>query len=250
MLLLDLAGGGQAPSRHGRMAPGRRASTEEPQPEWLRYRIRIPHSTRRHPRDGLVLDTVHHVAHVPMARRILEDGRVRAGLVYDESRLNQSRKCVAWASANTWAEGSLYGNVQFTFAWLDILKARQIYWVEEMPDYRPSAYRLLLTDRNLGASRNVIPYDPATDKGPLRERDGVWYWNGTYTSEFMIESDLPLRRCTSVSFIKHKRNICRLHGSSTWSPVCCSPFSCSLVANYLWHHKYLGSMQVRARRTE
>lgn len=141
---------------------------------------------------------------------------MRAGLVYDESRLNHTRTCVSWASANTWAEGSIYGNVQFTFDWADIIRDRRVFWVEDMPGYRPPAYRLLLTDRELspGVSRNVIPYDSAADKGPLRERDGVWYWNDNYTSEFMIEDDLPLRRCRSISFIRHRRDICRLHGSS------------------------------------
>ncbi|MBR0891817.1 hypothetical protein [Bradyrhizobium diazoefficiens] len=159
---------------------------------------------------------VHHVAHVPDARRILEDKRVRSGLIYDESRLNRTRTCVSWASANTWVEGSIYGNVQFTFDWADIIRGRRVYWVEDMPDYSPPAYRLLLTDRDLspGVSRNVIAYDPAVDKGPLREREGDWYWNDDYTSEFMIEDDLPLRLCRGVSFIRHRRDICRLHGCS------------------------------------
>jgi hypothetical protein len=216
-MLLDRTGAGGLSSSHGRAAPGRSDLPEEPQPEWYRYRIRIPQPSQRHHRDGAVLTDVHHVAHIPEARRILEDKRIRAGLVYDESRLKRSRTCVAWASANTWPTlGSIYGNVQFTFDWSDILRDRQIYWVEHMLGYRPSAYRLLLTDRDLapGVSRNVIPYDPAVDKGPLRKRDGVWYWNGDYTSELMVEDDLPLRLCRSVSFIKHRRDICRLHGSS------------------------------------
>ena len=48
------------------------------------------------------LTTVRHVVHVQFARRIIEDGKIKAGLIYDESRLNKSRISVAWVSANTW----------------------------------------------------------------------------------------------------------------------------------------------------
>lgn len=190
------------------------AARQAETPEWTSYRIRIPEATRRHSRDGVILETVHHVVHVPTARRILEDNRLRAGLIYDESRLNRSRMCVTWVSANTWGPGSIYGNIQFSFAWSDLIRDRRVYWVEAMPDYSPRAYRLLLTDRDLSASRHVTPYDPASDEGPLRERDGVWYWNDTYTSEFMIDADLPLRRCTGFAFINHRPDRCRLNGSS------------------------------------
>jgi hypothetical protein len=180
-------------------------------PEWTPYRITIPHGSRHRADDGVVLDTVYHVVHVPAVRRILEDGQLRAGLVYDESRLNRSRMCVTWVSANTWGPGSIYGNVQFAFRWSDIIDGRHCYWVEEMPDYSPPAYRLLLTDRNLTGSRYVTPYAPSDDEGPLRERGGVWYWNGEYTSEFMIEGDLLLRDCIGFDFITHRPGICRLY---------------------------------------
>ena len=44
------------------------------------------------------LDVVRHVVHLPTARRIIEDGRIKAGLIYDESRLNTSRLSVVWVS--------------------------------------------------------------------------------------------------------------------------------------------------------
>jgi hypothetical protein len=78
----------------------------------------------------------------------------------------------------------------------------------------PSAYRLLLTDRNLDSSRYVMPYDPLSDRGPLRERNGVWYWNPNYTSEFMVDADLRLRDCIDFEFISHNRDICRQNGSA------------------------------------
>jgi hypothetical protein len=182
--------------------------------EWTPYRMKLPNPSGRPTGDAIVLETVHHVVHIPQARRILEDGRLRAGLIYDESRLNRSRTCVTWVSANTWAHGSIYGNIQFSFAWSDLIKDRQIYWVEAMTGYSPHAYRLLLTDRDLSRSRHVTPYDPSYSKGPLRERHGVWYWNARYTSEFMVDGDLDLCDCTAFEFIRHHDSKCRVNGKN------------------------------------
>src|SRR5712691_9415636 len=100
--------------------------------EWEHYRIRLPKGSGWQAGDGRVLETVYHVVHVPDARRILEDGRLKAGPVYDESRLKKSRMCVTWLSANTWAPGSIYGNVQFAFPWSQQIIGRRFYWVEAM----------------------------------------------------------------------------------------------------------------------
>jgi hypothetical protein len=182
-------------------------------PEWTPYRINIP---RKIDPFGSVcrLETVRHVVHVPEARRILEDTRLRAGLVYDESRLNRSRTCVTWVSANTWGPGSIYGNVEFCFSWDHVIKGRHFYWVEAMTSYKPHAYRFLITDRDLSNSRYVTPYDPETNKGPLRLKDEVWYWNGSKTSEFMIDSDLKLKDCIAFDIISHHATKCRLYGAS------------------------------------
>src|SRR5689334_424834 len=111
--------------------------------EWERFRFNL--DLERHE-----LSTVRHIAHVPAARRIIEDGRIRAGLVYDESRLNKSRISVAWVSANSWALGSIYGTVEFQFSWADIVAGQNIYWVEAMA-YRPPAFRLLLSKRTISS---------------------------------------------------------------------------------------------------
>lgn len=188
--------------------------------EWTDYRIRFPGSKGDLPYVlGAELTTVHHVVHIPVARRILEDGHIRAGLVYDESKLNKSRIAVSWLSANTWANGSIYGNVRFTFPWDAIMKGRRFYWVEVMKDYRPHAYRILMTDRDLTRSkyveaRYIEAYEPTSAKGPLRERNGEWYWNDQYTSEFMIESDIDLAGCTDFDFIQHHPEYCRPDGSA------------------------------------
>jgi len=163
------------------------------------------------------------VAHVADACRIIEDGRIKAGLIGDESQLRRSRTSVCWLSANHWAPGSIYGTVEFTFRWDDIIRDRHVHWVEIM-NYPNPAYRFLITDHEQSAFSLVQNYDPETAQGPLRLRDGAWYWNGQYTSEFMVDADLPLRRCVEIKTITHRRDRCRLHPSScaeadrnTWS---------------------------------
>jgi hypothetical protein len=181
--------------------------------EWTTYRIGIPKRGTSSSDDGHLLETVYHVVHLPIARRILEDGHLRCGLIYDESRLRKSRICVTWLSANTWAAGSIYGDVQFAFPWRKQIRKRRCYWVEAMTGYSPHAYRILLTGRDLSESKHVREYDPASDKGPLREHKGKWYWNGRYTSEFMVESDIGLEDCTGFDFIRHHSSICRPNGA-------------------------------------
>lgn len=83
-----------------------------------------------------------------------------------------------------------------------------------MTEYSPPAYRILITDRDLSHSRHLTPYDPASDKGPLQERDGFWYCNSNFTSEFMIDGDLDLSACTSFEFISHNQQYCRSNGGS------------------------------------
>src|SRR5689334_17298236 len=108
--------------------------------EWEKYSIKGDLA-----KVGAELDTVRHVVHVAPARRIIEDGRIKAGLVYDESRLNRSRISVSWLSANTWAFGSIYGTVEFQFDWKSLVQGQNVYWVEAMDKYNPTAYRFLLT---------------------------------------------------------------------------------------------------------
>jgi hypothetical protein len=173
--------------------------------EWKRYRFDAA--------DGAELATVRHVAHVPGACRIIEDRRIKAGLIYDESKLNKSRIGVTWVSANTWGPGSIYGTVEFNFAWADIVSGRKLYWVEAMETYQPPAYRFLLSKRTF-ETEPMKPYNPEKDDGPLQLRGGKYYWNDAYTSEFMIEDDLTLDRCTGIRFVMHHETYCSSLGSS------------------------------------
>ena len=179
--------------------------------EWEKYKIKGDPATA-----GAELSIVRHIAHVPTARRIIEDQKIKAGLVYDESRLNKSRINVVWLSANTWAFGSIYGTVEFRFDWNTLVDGNKVYWVEVMAQYKPAAYRFLLSSRDPAefSSGLIEPYDPAKDDGPLRKSGDKWYWNGNFTSEFMIDDNLHLREATGLDFISHHQQFCSIDGST------------------------------------
>lgn len=142
----------------------------------------------------------------------VSSGRIKAGLVYDESKLRQTRDAVCWLSANTWWQGSIYGTVQFTFVWDDLIKGKNVYWVEAIESYSPPAYRFLITERHLSTADPVVSYDPLVQIGPLRRRGSEWYWNAQHTSEFMFDTDISLEDCKEVRFVSHHSDICRLKG--------------------------------------
>lgn len=175
-------------------------------PEWDRFSFKIGDNNSRE------LSTVRHIIHAPSACRVLDDGKLKSGLIYDDSRLNKYRLNVVWVSANTWHFGSIYGTVEFQFTWPNIVAGQNIYWVEAM-NYKPIAYRFLLS-KNKYSSAVVSPYDPEKDDGPLKLKDGKYYWNCEYTSEFMIEADLLLARCTGIDFVTHHQLYCRLDGNA------------------------------------
>lgn len=55
---------------------------------WTSYAVKWPPPKKDFDNACLNFDMVDHVSHVSDAIRILQDGKIRAGLVYDESRLN------------------------------------------------------------------------------------------------------------------------------------------------------------------
>jgi hypothetical protein len=154
-----------------------------------------------------LLSEVYHVSHIETATRIAKDKKMRAGLVNDESILRTKRVLVNWLSPNDWYHGYRYGNVRFAFDFNKIVKHRRIYWVEVMEDYRPVACRLLVT---LHEHEDILPYDPASDSGPLLyvRKENKYYWNRTICLEIMTENDLSLSRCAGVKFVKHHGEMC------------------------------------------
>jgi hypothetical protein len=177
----------------------------DPVADWDRYRIRTG--------EEVEIETVRHIAHVPTAKRIIEDGQIKSGLIYDQSLLNRSRISVVWLSANTWAHGSMYGTVAFEFPWSDIVEDQNIYWVEAITQYNPAAFRFLLSKRDL-ASPHLQRYDPRRDNGPLRLRDGKWFRAGNLTSEFMVEEDVKIDRSATLDFVSHHPRYCSLNSGA------------------------------------
>src|SRR5438046_2882593 len=122
-------------------------TTRHAKPEWLPYRLGKP-STRTNwtNPDCVPFDTVYHICHLDAAFRVFEDGRIRSSLVWDESRLKNTRTCVSWVSSNLWANGSIYGNIRFDFDWKTLVTGSKFYWVEAISSYRPTAYRILVSE--------------------------------------------------------------------------------------------------------
>ena len=160
-------------------------------------------------------DTVYHVCHLDDAIRIIHDGSIRSSLIWDESRLNNTRTCVSWLSPNDWGNGSIYGNIQFNFNWIDIISNKNFYWVEAMHKYRPPAYRILVTDSDY-SSQGLQQYDSTAGDGPIYfdDKQDTWYRNGKYTGEFLIDRDINLDECTSIEFIAHNKTKCKKYSST------------------------------------
>lgn len=178
--------------------------------EWQQFRI---DSSNKGGESCKPLEQVFHVAHLETARRILFDGRLQAGLVFDESRLNKERILVNWLSPNFWHLGSRYGNVQFGFDFSRLIEDKRFYWVEVMREYRPPACRILITDNDY--SDRLEGYDAKQGDGPWWhdiETDTHW-WNGRYCLELMVEQNLRLRGdCTGISFVAHHIHQCNMGG--------------------------------------
>jgi hypothetical protein len=182
--------------------------------EWKKYAVGEPSKRPNWTNsDCCPLESVHHICHVADAFRMLEDGRIRSSLIWDESRLNNTRTCVSWLSPNHWANGSLYGNIEFYFDWRDLIEDKKFFWVEAIA-YNPHAFRILISDNEQVG--DLEPYPVENGSGPLffDKASGQWYWNSNLTGEFMLDDDLALRRATKIGFCGHHPNICRKNGSA------------------------------------
>ena len=152
---------------------------------------------------------VYHVAHVEDALRIIEDGRIRSSLIFDESILKKTRSCVSWVSPNTWGPGSIYGNVVFIFNWKKLIQDKHVYWVENQTTGRQKIIRMLISE-DAYADYSLHEYNPETDHGPLRYDQGTnqWFFHGGITNEYMLLFDLPLSACRGITLVDHHAGIC------------------------------------------
>jgi hypothetical protein len=178
-------------------------------PEWSEYRA----STYK---PAAPLKYVAHVTHLDVAAVLLRDWRLRAGPVYDESKLNTRRIHVVWLSPNDWAGagGFRYGNVRFLFDWTSVVAGAKYYWVEAIKKYQPPAARILVTTENRDSL--LTPYDPTSADGPWTvDKDGNHFWNDDICLEIMVERSIPLKSATRIDFVRHHEKRC-----------CIAPVSC------------------------
>ncbi len=180
-------------------------------PEWSEYRT----SAYRPPAP---LKYVAHVTHLDTAALLLRDWQLRAGPVYDESKLNTRRIHVVWVSPNDWAGagGSRYGSVRFQFDWASLVAGAKYYWVEAVTKYKPTAARILVTAQDRGGDPLLTPYDPGSGDGPwVMDAAGNHFWNSDICLELMVERSIPLTSATHIDFVRHHDKRCCI------APVVC-----------------------------
>jgi hypothetical protein len=175
-----------------------------PKLEWIEYNVRNSGSS-------FPLERIYHVSHINTALNIVSDSKIKASLVYDESKLNIKRILVCWLSPNDWAGagGFRYGNIRFTFDWEKICEDMYSYWVEVI-DYKIPACRILLSDQK--HTRRLERYDPTTGDGPwwYNKEKNEHYWNGNYCLEIMVERDIRISEVVKVDFVRHHPRYCCL----------------------------------------
>ncbi|MCC6444121.1 MAG: hypothetical protein IT210_11795 [Armatimonadetes bacterium] len=134
---------------------------------------------------------------------IIRAGKIKAGLVYDQSKLNTERIHVAWLSPNFWNHGFRYGNVAFEYDWKSLLEGKRAYWVEAIRSYRPPACRILLTGENFDSI--LAPYNPSDKNGPWwhDSSEDQHFWDGDFCLELMIDHDLTVDQAQEVKFVAH-----------------------------------------------
>ena len=178
---------------------------------WTRFSVGSPSIKNNWTEvDCQPLVTVSHVAHVPVAVRIAEDARLRADLVFDESKLNIERIRVVWLSPNDWkgAGGFRYGNVRFSFDWAALVAGKRAFWVESIA-YGVAACRILIAETDF--SPKLEPYDPKGGDGPWwLDGNGQHHWNGKYCLEIMVEGDVLLSGARKVDFVDHHEKRCNI----------------------------------------
>ncbi len=178
-------------------------------PEWEAFQVQGEPGTNSCKR----LTTVSHVTHINFAAHAIQEQKIKAGLVFDESRLNQHRVLVTWLSPNDWIE-YIYGTVKFEVDWATLVEGKNYYWVECM-HYSPKALRILVTSED--RSSLLEKYIPELRTGPWwydKEND-AHYFNRDYTLEIMLEDDIPLKSVQKISTVTHHSRICTLYRGSS-----------------------------------
>ena len=184
---------------------------------------------------------VTHVTHIKHALRIIEDEEIRSDVVFDKSKLNDTRIRVVWLSPNDWPK-SRYGNIGFKYDWQSLVQSKENkYWVEVI-DYNPNACRILLTDKNY---EYLKPYDPQKKNGPWWCDGTYHYFNNKFTLEIMYEDDLDIPKSSGLVFKDHDQYRCNINPGGTCKQAGaskffgCQQFFGGLVARRLSIPKFL-----------
>jgi len=156
---------------------------------------------------------VYHITHIPAAKHIFEADKISARLVYDSSKLNSERITVIWLSPNSWGQGSLYGNIRFTFDFNTLIANKHYYAVEVMGEYNPDACRILISDKEYEDSELLTSYEPRNKyDGPWHfdeETQKHYYLKGV-TIEFMFEEGISISNSTKIDCVSHHNEYCNI----------------------------------------
>ena len=194
--------------------------------EWSKFSIGTPSNKSNWTnQDCVPFDSLDHVTHIQSSLTILRDRKIKTGLIFDKSILNQERILVVWLSPNVWGRGYRYGNIRFKFDLNKILEDKQFYWVESIA-YGIPACRILLTDKE---HNSLSPYDPSIKGGPwwFDSSTEQHYFNNHFCLEFLIEEDLPITNDEVLDFVSHHNQWCSINRNN--------PTRCSELGLPEWH---------------
>jgi len=181
--------------------------------EWRNYKVGTPsESEKSFNKDCMPFSIVSHVTHIKQSVTVFSDMRIKSNLVYDESKLNESRVQVVWLSPNYWSIGFRYGNVIFSFEPGRLFSQKNYYWVEVI-NYKIPACRILITDK---IYNDLEPYNPISGDGPwwFDPQNQKHFYNGEICLEFMHENDLLIDSDIKTGFVEHNDKYCSLHRNS------------------------------------
>lgn len=160
---------------------------------------------------------VYHITHLSAAKHLLESHKIHPQLIQDQSALNGEMIKVVWLSPNEWINGSLYGNIRFSYNFNDLINNKKFYAVEVMNDYNPPACRILISDKEYQNHPVLKPYNPYIEfDGPWHiDAEGRNFYYEHCNIEFMFESDLDLSSAFKIDFVSHHSRFCNIHANTS-----------------------------------
>ncbi|WP_433780424.1 hypothetical protein [Flavobacterium anhuiense] len=179
---------------------------------------------------------VYHITHFPASKNLIESGKIIPQLIKDKSKLNGQDMKVVWLSPNSWNEGSLYGNVRFSYDFNELIKGKKFYSVEVMDQYSPTACRILITSKDHDQNPLLSRYDPHNiDGGPwyIDEKEQNYYRENR-NIEFMFEDELKISDALTIDFVNHHPDFCNINRNTGCPDIKLKDdFTMALFTSYL-----------------